>query len=97
MEVPLANGENDAQWLNIRVYPLQQIPDEKLSSIILVIEDVTNYVKMRDKLHATNQSLMNANQELQDTMEKLREAQFEIIKSEKMATIGQLAAAWLTK
>lgn len=92
MEVLLVNDENDAKWLNIRVYPLQQIPDEKLSSIILVIEDVTNYVKMRDKLHTTNQSLMNANQELQNTMEKLREAQFEIIKSEKMATIGQLAA-----
>jgi PAS domain S-box-containing protein len=92
MEVPLSNGEDNGKWVNIRVYPLQQIPDEKLSSIILVIEDVTNYVRMRDKLHATNQSLMNANQELQNTMEKLREAQFEIIKSEKMATIGQLAA-----
>lgn len=95
LEVLLSQSPDNGRWVNVRIYPIPPIShlsDEKFPALIMFIEDVTNYVKTRDKLHATNQLLTSANQELQNPMEKLREAQLEIVKSEKMATVGQLAA-----
>lgn len=45
-----------------------------------------------DKLKKSNEELTTANRELQISMEKLRAAQNQILRSEKLASIGRLAA-----
>lgn len=45
-----------------------------------------------DKLRKSNEELTSANRELQISMEKLRTAQNQILRSEKLASIGRLAA-----
>ncbi len=70
-------------------------PESLLSSIQVAIQ-LCNMEHRRnqaeEKLRYSHMELVSAHQELQDSMKKLQTAQDQIIRSEKLASIGRLSA-----
>jgi two-component system, NtrC family, sensor kinase len=67
--------------------------------VILVVRDITEEREKSTKINELNQKLTTAikqinqkNQTLENTLQQLKESQLKILQSEKMASIGQLAA-----
>ncbi|MFP4557502.1 MAG: PAS domain S-box protein [Bacteroidales bacterium] len=58
----------------------------------LVKERTEEYEAANEELTATNEELMNHRQKLEDALEKLQSAQKQLVQSEKMASLGVLAA-----
>lgn len=65
-------------WYTFNSYPFKDKKTKKFSGVVIVLNNITEFKKM------TN--------ELQDTNDKLKKTQAQIIQQEKLASIGQLAA-----
>lgn len=73
--------------------------DGKVFQTIIVAKDVTEERRqtekiksLNQKLHATSEKIHVKNKELEQTLQELKNTQAQILQSEKMASIGQLAA-----
>jgi|GEM_PF-3030954 len=94
-EIAHKNEDNETRWLNIRIYPLEKFEHSREDAqprLIVIINDVTGYVEMRNGYQTQNDKISLSNQELQSALDQLREAQAELLRSEKLASVGQLAA-----
>lgn len=94
-EMPHKAESHESRWLNLRIYPLEKFEPSGSDSqprLILAIDDVTSYVKMRNEYQAQHDLISLSNKELQRALEQLRATQVELLRSEKLASVGQLAA-----
>jgi len=71
----------------------------KIFQVVIVLTDITNDMQKSEKIKFLNKKLHNTvcqiqtkNEELQNTLEILKTTQSQILLSEKMASVGQLAA-----
>ncbi len=90
------NGE--VKYRYISFHPVKN-QAEKVYQVVIVSKDVTDEKKKTDKIIILNKELMKKasqiqvkNRELEQTLRKLEETQSQMLQSEKMASIGQLAA-----
>jgi PAS domain S-box-containing protein len=73
--------------------------NEKISQVVISCRDITDEMKNSEKISHLNRELNDAilqvksnNDELEKTLERLNNTQVQILQSEKMSSIGQLAA-----
>ena len=71
----------------------------KVHQVAIVSKDITEYLQRSEQIKSLNRELQKAldevqkkNSELLGTLERLKETQSQVLQSEKMASIGQLAA-----
>ena len=72
---------------------------EKVFQVVIVSQDITEGRRKTEEIHSLNQQLMATsakveaqNAELKNALKRLEDTQAQMIQSEKMASIGQLAA-----
>jgi two-component system, NtrC family, sensor kinase len=72
---------------------------KKVFQVVIVSQDITEGRRNTEEIHSLNQQLMATsakveaqNTELKNTLKRLEDTQAQMIQSEKMASIGQLAA-----
>ena len=83
-EFRIVRPDGIEKWINNRAFVVRDEANE-ISRVIGVAKDITE-----DK--QTERRLSHQNQELKEINDKLHEAQDQLLQSEKMASIGQLAA-----
>lgn len=70
-------------------HQLEQLVAERTSEL----KNVNTKLNLtNEELYATNEELINSNEELKTTVQKLKDTQVQLVESEKMASIGVLAA-----
>lgn len=90
------------QWVFFTAAPLRNHSGEIVGAIE-TLQDITERKRVSDELHEANlklehrvagrtQELQESNQQLEDTLAELQSAQAFMVQSEKMVSIGQLAA-----
>ena len=62
------------------------------TQIAISLENAGLYTKLEQKIEARTQALRQKNGELNDTLDSLRQAQKQLVESEKLASLGQLVA-----
>jgi len=77
-----------AQW---NCAPLWEDDTGRFKVLIMGV-DVTDSVTSRRKLEESHRNVVKAHWELQETLDRLQNAQSVLVRQEKMAAIGQLAA-----
>lgn len=94
--IPVHNQQN--RHLEINFLPVQY-ESGYVNQVAIVLKDVTDDQTNIDQITILNKKLQEAvyeiqekNEELLDTLERLKETQSHMVQSEKMASIGQLAA-----
>jgi two-component system NtrC family sensor kinase len=72
---------------------------EKVIQVVIVSQDITEGRRKTEEIHSLNQQLLatsakveDQNAELKNALKRLEDTQAQMIQSEKMASIGQLAA-----
>ncbi len=88
----------DRYWIDVSVYPVLGVEGDPIQATI-VIHDATEEAESRICIETMNKELKTAfyemqkkNQELERVLKELKETQAHLLQSEKMASIGQLAA-----
>ncbi len=92
------DNEGNAIYRQISCLPI--LNDlKKVFQVVIVSQDITEGRRKTEEIHSLNQKLMatsdmieTQNAELKNTLKRLEETQAHMIQSEKMASIGQLAA-----
>ena len=91
-------GKSKKKWWDRTVFPVQRW-DGRIRQVVMVMRDVTSEVTTRKQIDALNQELKKMvtqtqakNEKLSKALADLKEAQCFLLQSEKMASIGQLAA-----
>lgn len=85
------------------VYEIQTIPifneDQEAIQVVILLRNVTEdhrrreeIIRLNHRLQRTLSELHSKNEALENTLTRLKETQSQMIQSEKMASIGQLAA-----
>lgn len=94
----LNNVYGDMTYREISCLPVKD-EDGKVFQAVIVSKDVTDERKKSEEITSLNQRLQDAvhqvkakNQKLQQTLQRLKETQVQMLHSEKMSSIGQLAA-----
>ncbi|NNF98998.1 MAG: response regulator, partial [Desulfobacteraceae bacterium] len=93
----ITNEDNSEQHLEIHGLPVRT--DSGTRQAVIVIRDITEERQRSQEITALNKALKKAigekntkNKTLEETLIRLKESQTQILQSEKMASIGQLAA-----
>ncbi len=98
--VLLTEKDNQGQKIYHQISCLP-IMDEKMEvfQAVLVSQDITENRRKTDEIHDLNEQLMQTasqieakNVKLEKTLKRLEDTQTQMVQSEKMATVGQLAA-----
>jgi PAS domain S-box-containing protein len=91
-----ANG--NATYLQISCLPIHD-EFKKVFQVVIVSQDITEERRNTEKIRSLNEQLLETsakietrNAELKNTLKRLEDTQAQMIQSEKMAFIGQLAA-----
>ncbi len=94
----MALGSGEKRWWRRTFFPVFDM-DGKPHQVVVVMRDVTEDVNAKERISGLNKELRQAlaeltakNQELSKTLSELKETQGYLLQSEKMASIGQLAA-----
>ncbi|MDA8162266.1 MAG: ATP-binding protein [Desulfobacteraceae bacterium] len=97
-ELKLKNGKGEERWFSLQVYPAFN-EDSKSKQVTLFLRDITSQkdaeeeiVILNNELKQTLTDLTKKNAELNDALTVLKETQAHLLQSEKMSSIGQLAA-----
>ncbi|MFH4664143.1 ATP-binding protein [Vibrio cidicii] len=85
------SGSEDRMFQNIEVLPIHS-DDGSLEHVCLCIHDVTLQAAQHHSLKELTVKLNNEQHQLEDALNKLKQAQSQLLQSEKMASIGQLSA-----
>lgn len=88
-EEPLPDGA--AGWLLVSKLPLRD-RHGRILGLAGISRDITEEKRAREQLIEANAELSAALDDLQKTTERLRHVQLELIESEKLKTVGRLAA-----
>ncbi len=88
----------DKRYVETNCLPIKNESGESFQ-VVIVSRDITDEKAQSEKIKTLNKNLSKAfnqiqikNETLKDTLEKLKESQDQVLHSEKMASIGQLAA-----
>ena len=84
-------GEETLMFQNIEFFPLD-VDAQKVNTVCMVVQDVTELASYYQAEKALSQQLEQEHAELMTLNKKLEAAQNQLLQSEKMAAIGQLAA-----
>jgi two-component system, NtrC family, sensor kinase len=85
------SGEEDQMFQDIEVIPIHN-DDGSIEHVCLCVYDVTKQASQQQMLQRISGQLEKQHSEQQVLIQKLEEAQGQLIQSEKMASIGQLSA-----
>ena len=92
------DGQGDTVYSKISCLPVRDEFDNVIK-VVVVAHDITEEKRRAEKIHSLNQQLMEKteeieaqNAELKSTLKRLEDTQAQMLQSEKMASIGQLAA-----
>lgn len=84
-------GEETAMYQNIEFFPLD-IEDNQVKTVCLIVQDVTELASYYQAQKCLSEQLEQEHTALSLLNKKLEAAQNQLLQSEKMAAIGQLAA-----
>lgn len=84
-------GEETAMYQNIEFFPLD-IEDSQVKTVCLIVQDVTELASYYQAQKILSEQLEQEHSALSLLNKKLEAAQNQLLQSEKMAAIGQLAA-----
>ena len=91
-------GPGERNWWSRKVFPVQG-REGSPRQVVMVMRNITGDMEARRRIDALNQELKKAvakaeakNERLRQTLHTLKETQGFLLQSEKMASIGQLAA-----
>jgi PAS domain S-box-containing protein len=97
-EVQLKNSEGQARWFSLQAFPVFD-DNERVAQVTLFLRDITSQkdaerqvTLLNQKLKQTLTDLTEKNSRLNDALNSLKETQAHLLQSEKMSSIGQLAA-----
>ena len=92
------DGQGDTVNRKISCLPVRDDFDNVIK-VVVVAQDITEEKRRAEEIHSLNQQLMEKtekieaqNAELKSTLKRLEDTQAQMLQSEKMASIGQLAA-----
>jgi signal transduction histidine kinase len=90
--------QGDKIYKEIKFIPVKD-KEGKVFQVVIVIRDITEEKKKKEEINSLNRRLSDAvsqiktkNEKLEQTLKRLKETQAQILQSEKMSSIGQLAA-----
>jgi PAS domain S-box-containing protein len=81
----------DALWVTMEA-TISLLINDAGSKILMVMRDITERKQHEAHLHEVLGSLQRKNEEIEETVTRLRQMQASLVQSEKMASIGQLTA-----
>ncbi len=82
----------------VRVYTQARYdPDGSLHHIRCYLKDVTERVQAEEELRRRTEQLTAANEQLRESNRKLKEAQGHLVHTEKLASLGTLAAGMASR
>ncbi len=91
-------GTSEKNWWDRTIFPVQG-RDGQIKQVVMVMRNVTSEVTTRKQIDTLNKELKEAvsktqtkNESLSQALAELKETQSFLLQSEKMASIGQLAA-----
>jgi two-component system NtrC family sensor kinase len=92
------DADGNIRYREIRCAPIRNKLGE-IFQCLIVMKDITEERRSSEEIRSLNQQLQKAvqeiegkNKELRDTLKKLKDTQAQMLQSEKMSSIGQLAA-----
>ncbi len=85
------SGVEDKMFQDLEFIPLQS-DNQQIEHVCICVYDVTIQASQQQEITAFSQLLEKEHSEVQRTLLKLKEAQSQLLQSEKMASIGQLSA-----
>ncbi|MGD9364087.1 MAG: response regulator [Desulfobacteraceae bacterium] len=96
--VVVKSGNGEETFLKVSCQPVRNELDD-LFKVVVLAQDVSEDRRKTEQIHLLNEQLMantakieNQNTELKNTLKQLENTQAQMLHSEKMASIGQLAA-----
>ena len=98
IEIQLKNNKGEERWFSLQVYPVFD-GDSKNKRVTLFLRDITAQKNAEEEIFLLNKALKQTladltekNTKLNKALISLKETQSHLLQSEKMSSIGQLAA-----
>ncbi len=91
MELQLEAPGGDKRWFHLISLPILEA-DSHVEQVALILRDIHDVKEKEEAILGLNKELAKKNQELQRLIKDLKDTQAQLIQTEKMASIGQLAA-----
>ncbi len=81
----------DGSWVTVEA-TISLLIDDAGSKILMVMRDITERKQNEAELHRVLDSVKRKNEEIERTVQRLKQMQSGLVQSEKLASIGQLTA-----
>ncbi|MGB7249548.1 MAG: ATP-binding protein [Phormidesmis sp.] len=81
---------NSSQWLSVNARPLKA--DNQITGAVAVFSDITQNKLFEQALQYSSQEAQRQAELLEETLQQLKQAQAQLIQSEKMTSLGQTVA-----